>query len=386
MATVVVSAGLGAASASAAFEAETSAVNLTGEGTSAQYLSFGIVPLNCSGNYSGTGTEASETMTLAPSYSNCKFTNGVGAATINSNGCQFTYDEAGTVAISGASCGGIKITYFNCSVTIPAQSGLKAASYSNEGTGTGRTIRISNEISGISYSQTGSCNGGGSGSFTNGTISAPVSVKGSNGGSAVGIFTTSRHAPRFEAEKYSASISASPGKSETLFGNANGNVSCSSAALSGNLSAASKDLALNQSGSWNCSSSGWIEANVTVSMNSCGYVVHAENIGPPYTASLEIDCTTAGDSIKLAYPFCTVTIPEQTFAAGVALSNTGSGSSRQVDAQVNVSSATYTEKGFACKAGTTGATNNNGVLGGKFTLKGTNGGSQVGLFVAGEKL
>jgi hypothetical protein len=53
---------------------------------------------------------------------------------------------------------------------------------------------------------------------------------------------------------------------------------------------------------------------------------------------------------------------------------------------VSVSNATYTEKGFACKAGTTGATNTNGVLGGKFTLKGTNGGSQVGLFVAGEKL
>lgn len=384
-AIVLVSAGLGAASASAAFEAETYPTKLLGEGTSSQTFVLGSKTLNCSGASEGTASAASDTLSLAPNYWNCQFVGESASAQVDANGCSYTYDSSGSVSIGGAACNGIKITFTNCVVTIPAQSGLQSATYANQGSGTGRRIEINTSLSGVKYNASGTCGGvGGPGSHSNGAFVGSQLVKGQNFATSapIGIFTTPRHAPRFEAEKYPASISGPiNSSSETLFATPTWNLRCSTATLSGNVTAATKDLALSQAAS-GCQSSGSIEANATISMNSCGYVVHVANAGPPYSGTLEVDCSTAGDSIKIALPFCTVTIPEQT-VSGVSLSNSGSGSSRQVAAQFNVSTLTYTEKGFACSGN---GTFSNGVLGGKFNLKATNSGSQVGFFVAGEKL
>ncbi|MDX6634326.1 MAG: hypothetical protein QOF06_529 [Solirubrobacterales bacterium] len=386
-ATVLVSAGLGAASASAAFEAEGYPTQLLGEGTSSQTFVLGSKTLNCTGTYSGTASSASETLSLVPNYWNCQFVGEESEAKITTNGCNYTYDSSGSVSIAGASCGGISIAFAFCTVTLPAQSGLQSATYTNQGSGTGRTIKIENWLSGVTYNASGTCGGvGGPGSHTNGSIVAPISVRGEKAGSPNGVFTTARHVPRFEAEKYPASISGPiANSSETLFATPAWSLSCTSSTLSGNLAAATKDLSLGQSTS-GCHSSGSIELQGTVSMNTCNYVVHAANAGPPYSGTLEVDCSTPGDSIKIALTFCTVTIPEQSGLSGVSLTNSGSGSSRQVTAQLSVSNVTYTEKGFACTAGSTGGTFTNGVLGGKYALKATNSGSQVGLFVSGEKL
>lgn len=137
-----------------------------------------------------TGSQAaktSPTLTVTPVYSNCTFLGVVGVP-VETNGCQYTFNANGEVAITGASCTAITFQAVGCKVEVGKQSGLKEVTYTNLGTGAGREVTVTPHVTGITYTSSGLCPK--NGTFTDGNYTSGNAIaKGENSkGVQVGVW------------------------------------------------------------------------------------------------------------------------------------------------------------------------------------------------------
>jgi hypothetical protein len=124
---------------------------------------------------------------LSASSSTVKLTTGWSKwnATVTGNGCYFVAHLASeTTGSMDVACekAGSAIT-FNvsgslCKIEIPAQTGLNALGFTNEGSGATRSILTKLQITGMTYTQTGVACSGGSGTFKNGLLTSEVLLPG----------------------------------------------------------------------------------------------------------------------------------------------------------------------------------------------------------------
>jgi len=234
----------------------------------------------------------------------------------------------GSFDIGPSGCGSITLESSSCAWTVPAQTGLKA-SFTNEGTGSKRTIKVKAEATGIKYTRSKkTC---GEGTHTNGTWSGFWMLKGTVAGSQVGVYVgkginalymdgevsaEEANQPRFASLYQPASISGGVAKNHVFKYWGSLSVTCTSAQLTSTMAEATTDLSVNASYS-GCT--GPMGLPTTVTMNSCSYVFHVANALPLYTGSTDIACSKAGDAIEFIAKgtkdggtVCTLSFPAQT--------------------------------------------------------------------------
>lgn len=93
---------------------------------------------------------------------------------------------------------------------------------------------------------------------------------------------------------------------------------------------------------------------VTINWGGCEDTLDLLNAGPPYVAEYGLDCP-AGNVYQFGLgSLCVISLPDQSGLAQVDLENTGSGSSRAVNVDIEVTGLKYTLSGntFFCKNGT----------------------------------
>jgi hypothetical protein len=174
--------------------------------------------------------------------------------------------------------------------------------------------------------------------------------------------------PHFNAESYPAYLSSASVAHRWEFGKL-GALKCP-VSLSGKLASSSSNLRLTPFVSYFACTESPGSMSVTVSSGGCEDTLDLLNQGPPYVADFGIDCPS-GSSYQFGFGgVCTVSIPDQSGLHQVKLETTGSGSSRAVNANIEVSGLKYTITGveFLCGNGTY----ENGTYAGSATLKGFN--------------
>jgi hypothetical protein len=143
--------------------------------------------MKCPGGHSGKLSGAASELFLAPTYifSACTF-GGSGNVTITANGCEHivTVLNQGPPYVGqfGVKCPAGKSYEFhtpNCTIAIPAQTGLTGVSYSNTGSGKSRAVQVTINVSGLKYSLKGPFPFGPcSGTHENGTYTGSMTLKG----------------------------------------------------------------------------------------------------------------------------------------------------------------------------------------------------------------
>jgi subtilisin family serine protease len=191
------------------------------------------------------------------------------------------------------------------------------------------------------------------------------------------FLTAGTHVPLVEAEKYPATISGVQG-TVNQFTLTSGNAKCTSLQFSASISTATAELPLQPLYS-GCKAFG---VSGTFSMNSCRYVLHVLNVGPPYAASMDISCAQEGSGIVISSSFCSATIPAQSGLSAVTLANLGSESAREASVTFNLAGLKYTE-GQGCASP---GTHTNGTYTGTASLHGLDSeGKADGVYLAGAK-
>lgn len=129
--------------------------------------------------FGGTLTASSSLVSGGGAFSKCK-ASGVFEATVAMQSCYFTVHGSGTGDINCVIPGqaiDISVPIMGCHITVPAQTGLKGLEFQNQGSGSSRTVLVTAKVSGISYTVGSSCVGK-AGSYTDGTLTGTMSVKG----------------------------------------------------------------------------------------------------------------------------------------------------------------------------------------------------------------
>ncbi|HST70733.1 MAG TPA: hypothetical protein VLI94_13885 [Solirubrobacterales bacterium] len=127
--------------------------------------------VECASHFEGTLNEASTTLTVTPTYTNCKAF-GFASATVTMNGCAYVFHRvsksSSDVTIECPAGKVITIVAGNCEVTIGAQGQLSSISTSNSGS----HVNAQANVSGIHYTVTKDgflCTFTGTGGKTGGT-------------------------------------------------------------------------------------------------------------------------------------------------------------------------------------------------------------------------
>ncbi len=146
---------------------------------------------------------------------------------------------------------------------------------------------------------------------------------------------------KLRAEEYPTQIT-SVQSGEHKLETKKGNVRCKNATATGIMTESSSTLTLTPAYS---SCIMYSSSNVKVSINSCQYVLQSTNGSIPYTGSIEIVCSKAGDGIEFTMPgICTIKLPQQTALGTVSLANTGKKSrGRTITASLTLTGVKYTE-------------------------------------------
>jgi hypothetical protein len=105
--------------------------------------------VECAGHFEGTATEASTSLTVNATYTNCKAF-GFASASVTMNGCDYVFHSNGTVDVECGSAGPIKIVAGNCEVQVSSQTGLGTVALSNNG----NHIDVDANVSGITANAT----------------------------------------------------------------------------------------------------------------------------------------------------------------------------------------------------------------------------------------
>jgi hypothetical protein len=168
--------------------------------------------------------------------------------------------------------------------------------------------------------------------------------------------------PRFEAEKYTAHLVGSSTTAQKYGFAAGSWLECPYAEYFGKATAKTSELVLSP---WYpffaCSASNG--GAVTIKQNGCEHIMTVSNAGPPYVGKFGIKCPS-GAPYQFTAGTCTISIPAQTALTGITYENTGSGKTRAVVVNLNVSGLKHS---ISCLGG---MTFENGTLTGSFVLKG----------------
>jgi|GEM_PF-3490808 len=148
---------------------------------------------------------------------------------------------------------------------------------------------------------------------------------------------------------------------EDVFTTTAGSVKCKSITYSGKASE-SRVVTVELEPSYSsCTSS---SATVTVDVNGCKYRLKAKTeSGPPYEGTMDIVCPTGKEITVTASLFgtniCTVHIPAQTGLGSITYANSGSGSTQDITASLNITKMKYSHTaGSGFGACTTGSAEN----------------------------
>lgn len=185
------------------FEApEYSLVNLEGTPTEGEfYESFAGVMLGCTApSFQATipekwGVEVVETSSFGGTFTCYNVL--LGAQEWNMNGCGFEFDPGygshgsfeGEFDIGPPGCGPITTNMGSCPVSIPSQIG-NDASYTNEGTGAGETVRIHLEADDLRYSSSGGPFCSNEPNASDGALNGTWLMQAKSYGEQTGVFVT----------------------------------------------------------------------------------------------------------------------------------------------------------------------------------------------------
>jgi hypothetical protein len=165
---------------SAGFEAESYPATFSGSSAWQQFAMEGG-SLECEASFTGSASGLSNTLSLAPTYTNCKAF-GFASATVSTNGCTLVYGApSGSFGIACPAGNAITVSAGNCVVRIPAQSGLASVSYENVPISGRQGIAIDSNVTGLSYEVTKDgflCPFAGTGSRTGGKHNGETLVQG----------------------------------------------------------------------------------------------------------------------------------------------------------------------------------------------------------------
>jgi hypothetical protein len=160
---------VGVASASAAeFRAGSNPAKVTATNTNNHVFTAGLIGnISCEkATFTGelVATPA-KTLDVTPEYTKCTFL-GVSGVEVKMNGCKYHFQQpegAGpfTGKVDVICPAGKTITFgtATCSVSVPEQKNLSKVKYTNQGTSPTRTVNVESEVTGITYTATGACNG-----------------------------------------------------------------------------------------------------------------------------------------------------------------------------------------------------------------------------------
>jgi len=197
-AAIVLLAGFGAVASQAAasvFEAGNFPAAISGEQSEAHVFNFGEVKVTCShATFAGELEAQLETLTLSPTYTECKSTT---AVTVSANGCSYIFKVSKKVEenrFSGSvdvSCPIGKAMAFTsafglCEAQIGSQTGLAEVTYKNNTSATPKNLKVEEKLTALHYTVTKNSGGcfPGTGEKTNGTLIAISTLKASVGGEA----------------------------------------------------------------------------------------------------------------------------------------------------------------------------------------------------------
>lgn len=202
---------IAASSALATYDWEDTGSNttasLTGSSTSSQVFVTKFGTIECTtGKFSGTQTSTTTTTTpekantvgavvVHPEYTGCK---ALGFnATVNTTGCNYEFTTATTTGSNAhaivhtkgctihiVAAGGL------CSVDVPAQENVGLVDFTNEGTGSGRHVKVTASAAKTNEIEYEGVGGLCSGKGTGGTYAGTVDVKAESEGKAVGVWVT----------------------------------------------------------------------------------------------------------------------------------------------------------------------------------------------------
>ncbi|MFT3864759.1 MAG: hypothetical protein QM729_10845 [Solirubrobacterales bacterium] len=179
---------VGASAASAAsFHSESSETFVLGSQSTQNVFTVNSRTVKCStATFTGsfTGTSKSTLENIHPEYGGCE---AFGLeATVNTEGCNYTFNEpsgsstyTGTVNVVCESGKEIEINAAStCVVKVGSQSGLSSVTYTDEGSGSSRSVLVTANVSGISSTVSGSTLICGTNGTRSATYTGSVSTKG----------------------------------------------------------------------------------------------------------------------------------------------------------------------------------------------------------------
>ena len=184
-AVMVIGLGLFPSLASATFTASSYPATFSGV-TWGQDFVLEAGTVECKLNLEGTLTEPSNSVTVIPSYTECKAF-GFASATVNMNGCDYVFDSSwNTWSILCPAFKSIVITAGNCEVTIGAQGWLTPFWASNASGG----LWLTPETGSLTYNVTKDgflCPFSGTGPKTGGRYRSVVSIFVSASGKSLSV-------------------------------------------------------------------------------------------------------------------------------------------------------------------------------------------------------
>lgn len=243
------------------------------------------------------------------------------------NGCKLELDPGGrpSVGIGPAGCGPVTFGVGG-SCSMPAQKGI-SATYENLGSGSSAYFNVKINSSSVEYSSNSEINCGKKGTHHDLSMVATIKVAGGGGVKTIGggFGVGGPEGNQFAAADYPVTVTGERINSPPWVGNvvvlASGEskVQCKAVTYNGGeLSGPTSSLTLTPSFPSKCDSFTG-EGTTTVSMNSCRYVyagLKPATLEEEYSATAEISCTKAGDSISMSMMGCTLTIPAQVLGGG----------------------------------------------------------------------
>lgn len=151
------------------------ALNGSQEGTNTFKVNAGTV--HCAtATFTGTSSVVTPTeLTIAPNYQGCKITTVTFEtleAVVDMNGCHYLFTPSGQVHLTCPTAP-IRVTAPLCTVTVHPQT-VEKVDYTNVDVEKTRSTTVTSTATGLAYTQSSLCPGGGAGSFTNGTYAGSV--------------------------------------------------------------------------------------------------------------------------------------------------------------------------------------------------------------------
>jgi hypothetical protein len=169
-------------------------------------------------------------------------------------------------------------------------------------------------------------------------------------------------APFFHSESAPA-IQKGTEVEKNKFTTASGTVECASTFRGTTTSTTTTTVTMKPTYS-NCTAFGFVGA--TIDVNECGYMFHLVENSSPATATVDLECTNAGEEMRITAGFCTVHVKQQSGLAHVTFANGGSKTSRDITATLNVGGIHYVSTSGCFNSGT----HTDGVYEGSVTIKG----------------